>query len=158
MQGSRGRRIQRPGTKKNWARTHRFAKRRFPGASFFRHEASRNFRYFTLVSMFISHRVLVTSQDNCFQSLVYIFAPPRVNYVTGRLSYISDDRGNEACSQFDKQINLTSHLTMEGQSELPHPVKRCSECIEGGNVSRDVSICKDIFPQSKSACLSKSNK
>ena len=88
----------------------------------------------------------VTSQDNCFQSLVYIFAPPKLNYVTGRLSYISGDRGNEACSHFDKQINLTSHLTIEGQSEPPHLVKRCSECIEGWNVSRDASMCKDIFP------------
>ena len=102
----------------------------------------------------------VTSQDNCFQSLVYIFAPPKLNYVTGRLSYISDDRGNEACSHFDKQMNLTSHLTIEGQSEMPHPVKRCSECIEGGNVSRDASMCKDIIlfffvdTQSKSACPS----
>ena len=114
-------------------------------ARFFRHEASQNFRYFTLVLMFFSHACSLTSQDNCFQSLVYIFAPPKLNYVTGRLSYISDDRGNEACSHFDKQINLTSHLTIEGQSEMPHPVKRCSECIEGGNVSRDTSMCKDII-------------
>ena len=87
----------------------------------------------------------MTSQDNCFQSSVYISAPPKLNYVTGRLSYISDDRGNKACNHFDKQINLTSHLTIEDQSELPRHVKRCCECIEGGNVLRDVSMCKDIF-------------
>ena len=72
-------------------------------ARFFRREASQNFRYFTLVLMFICHRVTVISQDNCFQSLVNIFAPPRLNYVTGKLT----DQGNEACSDFDKQINLT---------------------------------------------------
>ena len=82
----------------------------------------------------------MTSQDNCFQSLVYIFAPPKLNYVTGILTLISVDRGNQACSHFDKQINLTSHLTIEGQLKLSHPVKRCSECIEGGDISRDVSI------------------
>ena len=57
-------------------------------ARFFRHAASQNSRYFTLVLMFISHRV----QDHCFQSLVYIFAPPKLNYVTGKLV----DRCNEA--------------------------------------------------------------
>ena len=102
-QGSRGRRIRRPGTKKIGLGRMVLLRDDSTDARFFRREASQNFRYFTLVLMFICHRVSVTSQDNCFQSLVYIFAPPRLNYVTGILT----DQGNEACSHFDKQINLT---------------------------------------------------
>ena len=37
---------------------------------------------FTLVLMFISNCVSVTSQDNCFQSLVYIFAPGCLTFLT----------------------------------------------------------------------------
>ena len=56
-QGSRGRRIRRPGTKKIGLGRMVLLRDDSTDTRFFRHEASQNSRYFTLVLMFISHRV-----------------------------------------------------------------------------------------------------
>ena len=86
-QGSHGRRIRRPGTKKFVLGRMVLLRDDSTDTRFFRHEESQNFRYFTFVLMFIRATACsVTSQDNCFQSLVYIFAPPKLNYITGRLT------------------------------------------------------------------------
>ena len=58
VQGSRGRRIRLPGTKKNGFGRMVLLRDESTDARFLRREASQNLRYFTLVLMFISHRVV----------------------------------------------------------------------------------------------------
>ena len=106
-QGSRGRRIRRPGTKRFGLGRMVLLRDDSTDARFFRHEASQKLIYILHWFCLLATVCLMTSQDNCFQSLVYIFPPPKLNYVTGIMTRISVDRGNEACSHFDKQINLT---------------------------------------------------